>query len=375
MVGHGGWPRGSRGVVTRRKAWLISGGAAVLAIAAAALTALGPGTAGASTGSAPPAGQATAAGHWQVVKSLPAHQLSGFSSLVMTSTNSGWAFENTGGKADITAWQLNGTTWAKQPFPVATGSVAVQATSPDNVWAFTTGEALQWNGADWTVMRRFAEPSHSITGELVVSPTDVWVWTAHGAVRYSGTTWTSVPAGNNLSAVSALSPDSIWGVGYRSVEHWNGTVWHSTSLAHLLPKSTATCGSYLTAIYAASPTKVWVAATGGCEDFLGPFVLLHYDGQKWEKVRELPNQGRSYQVSPDGRGGLWIEACIGDGGGCALIHYSDHDFAVAKLPIGKDGIVIDGISTVPHTGITYIAGQTYKFVGLPTGPVIMRYGP
>jgi hypothetical protein len=362
-------------VVTRPRARLVSGSAAVLAAVAAVFVAFGPGTAGASTGVAPSAAQPATAGHWQIVKSLPAHQLSSFSSLVMTSTDSGWAFENTGAKATITAWQLNGTSWTKQPFPVATGTVAVQATSPDNVWAFTTDEALQWAGTDWTVMRRFAEATHSITGELVVSPTDVWVWTAHGAVRYSGTTWTSVPAGNKLSAISALSPDSIWGVGYRSVEHWNGTAWHSTSLARLLPKSTLTCGSNLTAIYAASPTKVWVAATGGCQDFGGPFVLLHYDGKNWETVRELPKQGWARSVIPDGRGGLWFDTCIGDGGGCAVIHYSDHDFAVAKLPIGKDEIVLDGISTIPHTGITYIAGQTYKFVGLPTSPVILRYAP
>jgi hypothetical protein len=362
-------------VVTRPGARLVGGSAAVLAAAAAVFVAFGPGTAGASTGSAPLAAHPAAASHWQIVKTLPAHQFSGFSSLVMTGTGSGWAFENTGQAGNITAWQLNGTSWTKQPFPAATGSVAVQATSPDNVWAFSTDEAVQWNGTDWTVMRRFAEPSHSITGELLVNPTDVWVWTAHGAVRYDGTTWTSVPAGNSLGAVSALSPDSIWGVGYRSVEHWNGTAWHSTSLARLLPKSTVTCGSHLTAIYAASPAKVWVAATGGCQDFGGPFVLLHYNGKNWEKVRELPNQGQSRQVSPDGRGGIWFGACTGDGGGCALIHYSDHDFALAKLPIGKDEIVIDGISTIPHTGITYIAGQTYKFLGLPTSPVIMRYEP
>ncbi len=195
--------------------------------------------------------------------------------------------------------------------------ITAGASSATNVWAFTAGSsrsrALVWHGSKWTVARSF---SKQIGGAVVLSRTDVWVFGQPapsgqrlGSWHYNGKTWTHVTSGIGLEGGSGVSAGDIWAFSGTSVSQWNGDFWDPTSLASLLPASTATNNPAIVGVEAESATNVYALGTGGTEDEGGPLVVLHFNGSVWRKVAQGSyGLGTSpvQQVAADGHGGLWI---------------------------------------------------------------------
>ena len=131
----------------------------------------------------------------------------------------------------------------------------------------------------------------AVTG---VSSDDVWaVGSVDGihrtvvalAEHWNGSAWTRFPtavsgAGNDfLVAVSAISSDDVWAVGYTSTpaatdqalaEHWDGAHWS------LAPVPSA---EFLNGVAAISSDRVWATATA---DVGASGTLARWNGSSWK---------------------------------------------------------------------------------------------
>lgn len=321
-----------------------------------------------------------AAAAWRIAKTVPGKNFPTFTAVTATSASSAWAFEAASGKKPA-AWQLSGATWAKRPFPGKSSEAVVSAgsSSSRNVWAFTTGRALRWNGSTWSVIRKFTK---AIGSGLVISRSDVWVFgspfapgTGLGSWNYNGHKWTQRRSGRGLFGASALSPASIWAYGSKNVAHWNGHTWTRTSVASLLPPNTPVCGSGLSGIDAISARSVWAIGTGGCQDQGGPFVLLHYNGAAWSRIALLKNLGAPQAIIGDGRGGLWLPVLTGFPGDGSMEHYSHGSLSSVHLPIGPLHLALFGAAIGRHTTAALAVGYSRKsFTASTTTAVILRFG-
>ncbi len=215
------------------------------------------------------------------------------------------------------------------PSPQGNTLNAVTAISSSDVWAvgFAGSNNLNesrtlvehWNGSAWSVV---ASPNPGSTracngfnsGNMLnavsgVSTNDVWAVGFSFScstllkpliLHWNGKRWKAVPSpalntNDNaaLNGVVALAKNDVWAVGYRPatngavltlVEHWNGTAWSVVPSPQL-----SQTGSVLTSVAAVSPTDIW--AVGDSVDAPTTSVqtlVEHYDGRTW-KVVASPN--------------------------------------------------------------------------------------
>ncbi|MFN7997625.1 MAG: hypothetical protein U0Q18_28665 [Bryobacteraceae bacterium] len=103
--------------------------------------------------------------------------------------------------------------------------------------------------------------------------------------------------GNTLNAVTAVSSDDGWAVGFRNdnqlngartlTEHWDGSAW--TVVPSPNPGSTPACrgqntGNVLSAVAAVSRSSVWaVGFSFECSGMQKP-MILHFNGSAWQAV-------------------------------------------------------------------------------------------
>ena len=205
----------------------------------------------------------------------------------------------------------DGSQWNNVPLPVPPGTgssvlVAVDATSPTNVWAVGTirpaGQfhdgvwLLRWDGAQWNTVAIVFDPVYPTHGIgvvkslTVISETDVWIvgariggysWTLH----WDGISLQTVPSpnldnGNSLADVDALNSNDVWAVGSFMVIRYNGTEW--------LPVPNAPRHVHFSSVEVISPNDVWATGTSttcgpfsGCSSSDG---LFHFDGSQWTAV-------------------------------------------------------------------------------------------
>jgi len=352
----------------------------------AGIVVAGTAMAGTSVAQAAPATSAA----WHIVKQVHSGAAGDFTAVVATGKSSGWAFNGNTLAAPTkpTAWKRSGSTWTRVSFPGRRGEevVAAGAASPSNVWAFTddgTGSrVLRWNGHKWSVAHTF---SRLIGGASVVSGKDVWVFGQPGSLEqlgawhYNGHHWSRLSP--SLDGGSALSATSAWAFRGTAVFHYNGHTWAKTSVAKLLPKKLANDlnDPIVTGIYAQSAKSVYAVGNGQAEDEGGPTVVLHYNGVHWSKVAQ-GNFGYgtqpSQQISPDGRGGLWLPMPGFGGFNSYVLHYSGGTLTEPALPHGAQGIDVGSVANIPGTtemlsgGFTHATGNP----GLSVVAVILQYG-
>lgn len=333
-----------------------------------------------SQSAAGPAGLAAAAS-WRIVKTVKGtSSLSpSFTAIAATSAHSAWAFESTSAKP--VAWRLSGSAWQRVAFPGRSGDTvtAAGASSPDNVWAFSSvvggsSRAIAWNGARWTVVRRFSQAP--IEGALVLGRRDVWAF-GGGTWHFNGTSWTRYPSVPTLTAASVLGATSIWAVGGTVAAHWDGRGWSKMSLARVLPRPALLCyRPSADGVYAQSPRSVWVVGAANCVDDGGPFVMLHYDGKQWRRVALLSSYGVPTALVPDGFGGLWIATIVVFPGLFTMLHYTGGHLRVATMPLPSYRMTVNALAHVPYTTLTLGGGASYAALnpGLNPSAIILRYG-
>jgi hypothetical protein len=369
--------------MVRRTAEIAAGAAGLVALAGPVVA--GIVVAGTGVAQAMPAKAAT----WHIVKQVRSGVAGDFTAVVATGKSTGWAFNGNTLAAPTTkptAWRLKGGTWTRASFPGRQGEevVATGAASPSDVWAFTDlgpgSRVLRWNGHTWSVAKAFGQP---IGGASVAGGKDVWVFGQPeinqrlGVWHYNGHRWSRLST--SLDGGSALSATSVWAFRGTAVYHFNGHKWAKTSVARLLPKNSGLNDPLVTGIYAQSATSVYAIGNGQAQDEGGPTVVLHYNGNRWSKVAQ-GNFGYgtqpSQQISPDGRGGLWLPMPGFDGQPSYVVHYSGGTLSEPSLPHGAQGIDVESIANIPGTTGMLGGGFTHKSgnPGLSVVGVILQYG-
>src|SRR5580658_7925122 len=326
---------------------------------------------------------ATAGPSWHIVKRVSSGPNGVFTAVTAVGRNGGWAFD---GFSKPTAWERNGSTWTRVPFPSQNDEmvIAAAASSASNVWAFTqefgTSRALRWNGQEWTAVRSF---SRSIGGAVVLSSSDVWVFGTDqvpganlGAWHYNGRTWTKVASGHGLEGGSGRSASDIWAFEGADVAHWNGSAWSRTSVASLLPAKQMLNDPALRGIYEQSRHSVYAIANGQDQDDGGPLALLHWNGSAWAKVAGGNyGVGTLQQFSSDGHGGLWLPMPGYATQKSYVLHYAGGHLSAAPLPGGPNKITVDAVALIPGTSQVLAVGDTHDALNPGAGVVgvILQY--
>jgi hypothetical protein len=309
---------------------------------------------------------------WHVIKSVNEGPNTYFSAVVATGSTTGWAFASSFTGKPVAYERTGANTWKTVSFPGSKDEdiVLAKATSASDVWAFATlpGDKAQvfslLNGK-WTLR-------HTMYGDVfqatVVSSRNVTFYVPGGRYHFDGATWTEVHEA--ISDGYAFSASDGWTFSRpagTTVTHVDGRSRTTYNLKSLLPAKEELNGPGVAAIYAVSDKNVYVIGDGNAQDAGGPVVVLHYNGSTWTKLAGN-GMGNPRQVTPDGRGGLWIP--VSWGGGSALLHFSDGKLTETKLPsAGTDESVYSGqVSAIPGTNdalatanvLPYNSGTSYK---------------
>ena len=250
------------------------------------------------------------------------------------------------------------------------------SSASNNVWVFTSRDrVLRWNGSRWIGVAKFTAP---LSGGVVINPNNVWIFGAAdgslGTWQYTAAHWYQFGS-LDLQGGSDLGSSSIWTYGGTNVESWNARNWATTSVANLLPANTLLCRSAITGIDALSPSNVWATATGGCQDFLGPFVLLHFNGTSWRRAAIDNQLGRANALVSDGHGGLWMPVATGSPAATTMLHYSNGKLGSASLPFGARHLGIFAASVGHNTTTAFAVGYSHASSnGSNPMSLILRFG-
>jgi hypothetical protein len=223
--------------------------------------------------------------------------------------------------------------WKTVAFPGSKDEVVVlaKATSASDVWAFAIvpGDKTQvfslLNGK-WTLRRTMYGDVFQAT---VVSSRNVTFYVPGARDHFDGATWTETH--ESINDGYALSASDAWtfSLGGTTVTHIDGRGHTTYNLKNLLPAREELNNPHVAAIYAVSDKNVYVIGTGDEQDAGGPDVVLHYNGSTWTR---LPGDGGGNpgQVTPDGKGGLWIP--VSTGATSWVLHFTGGRLTQTKVP-------------------------------------------
>jgi hypothetical protein len=129
-------------------------------------------------------------------------------------------------------------------------------------------------GSSNTSAARPDSPGPQGLGTATASPTCPPLWRVESSPNPSGYTY--------LHAVTALSPDDVWAVGYylennlyrTLTQHWNGTSWS------IIPSPNVNGShNYLFAVDAVGPNDIWAVGNYDWDN-----LTMHWDGTQWSIV-------------------------------------------------------------------------------------------
>jgi hypothetical protein len=170
---------------------------------------------------------------------------------------------------DATVYHFDGDAWTDLEPPTERRPLSsVHGSAPDDVWVVgTAGQALHWDGSEWTDRSAKVPPGQRLEDIWVVSDGEAWaVDAAIGAnlYHYLDGSWTSVTTDFESRAVYALGTD-VWLGQCRK----NASAWSCPS--RNLPS---------VAVWGVGPSDVFAASARG---------LTHFDGQEWKDVASNAN--------------------------------------------------------------------------------------
>lgn len=220
----------------------------------------------------------------------------------------------------------DGTQWSVIPGPTIRGSElnAVSAVSANDIWAvgyyynssFVRQTLIEhWNGTQWSVVSspNVGSNNNILSAVTAVSANNVW------AVGYStndsnidqtliedwnGAQWSvasspNVNGNGQLNGVMAVSANDIWAVGYYSnsgqfyqtlVEQWNGTNWSIVQSPNVGSNNTV-----LSAVTASSANSVWAVGYYETSNYVEQTLIEYWNGANWQVVSS-PNGGSQNNV-------------------------------------------------------------------------------
>lgn len=220
-----------------------------------------------------------------------------------------WAAGDEGG-----IFHYDGNAWVQVESPTTSEIMSISATSASDIWAAASSGVLHWDGVKWSYTL-VGEPGKAYYGVVAISPDDVWAvgsgprsgsFPIARTVHWDGSTWTEIPNPSpsaftsTLVSVAASSSDDVWAVGSLFaigsaplLLHWDGTKW--TDYSDVGP---GVCGLIDVAVI--SPTNAWTV--GVCTN-TGSFVK-HYDGNSWTEI-DTPDIGALLSIYVSGPSEIW----------------------------------------------------------------------
>ena len=315
------------------------------------------------------AGVAAASG-WPVAVSLHygrPQNASGYSAIVAPGRSDTWAFggTNPGGISQPVALQWNGTRWRFSPLPRGLSGFIDDASAPSarDIWAvsYSGGYVLHWNGARWSVAKRWRHPD-VLTGVTAVNPADVWAFSTTaagvsglGTWHFNGRSWARARGpGGEIHRASAVSARDIWAVAATRrggfVEHYNGRSWRSVHTLRMLT------GASLDDVMAVSRRDVWLVGNLRARHGEGRLVVAHFDGRRWTKTL-TPWHADTGRLAPDGSGGVWVTADTTGISPHALIGHLSRGGRLSWTTLRRGlGSGVSGIAAVRGTTKVWLSG-------------------
>jgi len=298
------------------------------------------------------------------------------SSVSAVSASDIWAAGSTQDGALILRY--DGTGWTRTPTPsdnVGTSLFAVDGRTASDAWAAGDSGShpllMHWDGTNWAP---FSLPTDvpdditSITSVSADSATDVWAVaqvTGPGSalLHWDGSRWQSFSSTLDLYlSVTALSPTSVWAVGFSAdsghaqtvTVHYDGT--HMNVVPSPNPGGTGQ-GNVLTAVTATSDSDVWAAGRYGANP--GNLFALHWNGSSWS-VASPPVSGDQATrngadaISASAPGQAWMAGSFGDS---ATGQYAPFAAPVPVVPDVTRDTVDTATSALTAAGLTVSSTQ------------------
>jgi hypothetical protein len=275
--------------------------------------------------------------------------------------------------------------------------------SPCDVWAAGYGggsDSLgplieRWTGGgNWTVV-----PTPVSRGGLesvaAVSPTSIWAvgWfsdgSQHGLILHGdGSSWTQVAAPGNskeLSAVAAAPDGEVWAAGsdtsgHAYLAHYDGTSW-TQSLSPIAG------GASINSLTATSGSDAW--AVGIFQPGQTHPLILHWDGSGWNQVLapdppqppvSPPPSGSYttflYSVSASSPSDAWAVGSVG-GLTTVTLHWDGHSWTQVPSPnpVDPGGSSLNGLNSVVAVSANraFAVGGSYNAASNDYHTVLLRW--
>jgi hypothetical protein len=348
-----------------------------VAAGAAALLALGAGTANAAV-TAPAKATAAKAVTWKSGLSKVVGETTAVTGVKVNAAITEFAFVEPGqsGADDskpVLYTRGNSGAWHAQAIPDAEkGETVTKATAitANHVIAFTTltngnsqatgSRVLSYYAGTWSVLATFGKP---ISAGTVLSAGDIWVF-GPGAYHYNGKSWNEVAKATG--AGSGVSATSAWVLSGTDVEHIIGdTVTSTANLASLIPYSKSLGVPGLDGVYATSATTAYAIGNGHTQDGGGPLSVLEFNGKSWQRVASF-DEGNDRAVSSDGAGGLYIGASSSGRSPALVLHYAKGSGKLVSVSVPGATIVggvVDAAANIPGTTAEILGGYTLTLPG------------
>jgi hypothetical protein len=213
-----------------------------------------------------------------------------------------------------------------------------------------------------------------------------------GTHGYTSHIWKAVTganpgtAQNNLSAVTAVSTNDVWAVGYYSnshynnqgsktlIEHWNGRLWNVVKSPNL-----ALDNSGLSGVIAISVNNVWAVgyAFSSSNNRAEQTLIEHWNGSSWTIVSS-PNPGSNSfleAVTALSANNIWAVGAYGNASEQPFLeHWNGNSWKVIPSPrVGNVFASLNGIAAISANDIWAVGVYSNKTVIGNSEPLIEHW--
>jgi hypothetical protein len=247
--------------------------------------------------------------------------------------------------------------------------------------------APSWNGGTWRIVSspNMGSDNNSVTALSAISSNDVWATgsftlqgtqVSHALIEHwNGSRWSIVPSPNpgtrsySLKAVSAVSTNNVWAVGFTSkninggnqktlIEHWDGSNWS------IVPSPNPGQLNFLLGAVALSSSNVWAVGLS-ISNSLGSPLIEHWDGSQWSVVAS-PNSGSNFSYLVEARAvsanDIWAVGNFTTNNGVFQTrteHWDGSQWSIVPSPnVGSHDNFLNSVTTVSTDDVWAVGTST-----------------
>ncbi len=267
--------------------------------------------------------------HWQIIASPNVGNVgSQLNAVAAVSTSDIWSvgeYYNPVYSTETLAEHWNGSTWQVVTSPNDGTDInqfnGVAVVAAKDVWAvgFYRNGPLRtliehWDGTQWSIIAspNVGNSHNQLESITALSANNIWAVGTYFDTHlrfnltliehWNGTKWSVVGSPNtkmtinNLNAITPVSANNIWAVGYAEdgiyttlVEHWDGTQWSIVASPNVMNSNSTLYG-----LSVLSANNIWAAGFYYDLNLNRDFTLVeHWDGTQWSIIAS-PNVGTDF---------------------------------------------------------------------------------